>query len=108
MAGSGKQIYNFEFLREPLSNYPNIDRRKAIMISDFLLDYSKNNDKPLAYILAAIQAYFVELAKTNAQNTAFKTRVFDDIEKLQNLITMLSSSVREQVVADEAGYILTN
>ncbi len=108
VAGSGKQIYDFEFLREPLSNYPNIDRRKAIMISDFLIDYSKNNDKPLAYILAAIQAYFVELAKTNAQNTAFKTRVFDDIEKLQNLITMLSSSVREQVVADEAGYILTN
>lgn len=107
VAGSCKQIFDFEFLREPLSNYPNIERRKAIMISDFLLKYSKDNDKSLAYILGAIQAYFVELAKNNAQNIALKQKIFEDIEKLQNLITMLSSSVREQVVADEAGYILT-
>ena len=108
VSGSSKIEYDFEFLKEPLSNYPNIDRKKTVMISDFLIKYSKETDKPISYIIGAIQNYFTEILKNNAQNKALKAKIFEDMEKLQETMTMCSSSVKDQVIADEIGYILTN
>lgn len=105
--GFSKENFNYNFLVEPLSNYPCIDRRKAIMISDFLVNYSKDTGKSMLYIVSAIQTYLTELARKNVQNRILVQRIFEDIEKMQNVVDMLKSNVKEQVVADEAGYILT-
>lgn len=105
--GFGREYFDFGFLSEPLSNYPYIDRQKAIMISDFLLKYSKDTGKSLLYIISAIQEYLTEAARVNSQNKILKYKIFEDIDKLQNASDMLKSNVREQVIADEIGYILT-
>ncbi|MGN0014404.1 MAG: hypothetical protein ACI37T_03195 [Candidatus Gastranaerophilaceae bacterium] len=105
--GFSKEIFDYGFLIEPLSNYPYIDRRKAIMISDFLIKYSKDTGKSMLYIVSSIQSYLTELARQNVQNRVLVQKILEDIEKLQNVVNMLNSSVREQVAADETGYILT-
>ncbi len=107
VSGSSKHSYDFEFLKEPLSNYPNIENTKAIMISDFLMKYSKDNDKNMSYIVSSIQVYLTELLKHNSNNLIFKKRILNDISKLQDILFMLKSSVKEQIIADEVGFILT-
>lgn len=105
--GNSKQNYNYNFLIEPLGNYPNIDRNKAIMISDFLMKYSKDNNLAFTDIVVSIQMYLKDLMKNNSKNLILKQQISDDIENLQQALNMLYSSIREQIVADEVGYILT-
>lgn len=105
--GSSKKNYNYDFLKEPLTNYPNIDGKKAIMLSDFLMKYSKENDKPMSVILYAIQQYLTDIIKNNSSNLVLKERVFSDTEKIQNVINMLKSGIKDNIAADETGYILT-
>ena len=94
-------------MKEPLTNYPNIDGKKAIMLSDFLMKYSKENDKPMSVILYAIQQYLTDIIKNNSSNLVLKERVFSDTEKIQNVINMLKSGIKDNIAADETGYILT-
>lgn len=107
VAGNSKKTVNFGYLKEQFSNYPNINRNKALLISEYLMKTAKSKDVPLSSILTEIQAYLTNLLRNNAENILLKNRVFDDIEKLQKMADMLNSGLKEQNIADEAGYILT-
>lgn len=107
VAGNSKKTVNFDYLKEQFSNYPNINRNKALLISEYLMKTAKSKDVPLSSILTEIQAYLTNLLRNNSGNILLKNRVFDDIEKLQKMADMLNSGLKEQNIADEAGYILT-
>lgn len=107
VAGNSKKSVNFDYLKEQFSNYPNIDRNKALLISEYLMKTTKSKDIPLSSILTDIQAYLTNLLRNNAGNIFLKNRIFEDIEKLQKMTDMLNSGLKEQNIADEAGYILT-
>ncbi len=102
-----KTEYDINFPVKIFLNYPNINRQEAIKISEFLLKYSKDTGKSLTKIIYTIETYLTEIMKNNTDNIYIKNKIFEDISKLQNVMKMLKSSVREQTVADEVGYILT-
>lgn len=105
--GNSKQTYNYEFLIEVLKNYPNIDRNQTMKISEFLTNYSKENGIPLSELILSVQSFMKDLLKQNTENKILKQKIFDDINKLQNVVKMLQSSVKEQTAADEVAFILT-
>ena len=58
-------------------------------------------------LLFSVQAYLTDLLKTNTNDIILKKQIIFDVEKIQNLIQMNNSSIKEQVILDELGYILT-
>lgn len=107
IAGNSKHSVNFDYLSEQFSNYPNIDRSKSLLISEYLLKTAKAKDVPLSSVIIEIQAYLTNLLRNNSKNILLKKRVFEDIEKLQKMTDMLNFGLKEQNIADETGYILT-
>ena len=107
VAGNSKQSVDFAYLSQQFSNYPNLDENKALLISEYLMKTSKEKDIPLSSVLVGIQAFFTDLLRKNSQNILLKKKFFDDIDKLQKMVDMLNSGVKEQNIADEVGYILT-
>lgn len=108
VAGNSKQLTDFGYLKEQFSNYPNIESNKALLISEYLMKTAKTKDVPLVNILTDLQAYLADLLRCNPQNVLLKKRIFQDIEKLQKMSDMLNFGVKEQTIADETGYFLTN
>lgn len=108
VAGNSKHTNDFDYLKEQFSNYPNIDRNKALLISEYLMKTAKSKYVPLATILSDLQLYLSDLLRCNPQNVLLKGRIFEDIEQLQKMTDMLNAGVKEQTIADEAGYVLTN
>ncbi len=107
VAGNSKQSVDFSYLKEQFANYPNIESNKALLISEYLIKTAKAKDLSLSSVLVAVQAYLTDLLRNNPQNILLKKKVFDDIDKLQKMVDMLNSGVKEQNIADESGYILT-
>lgn len=105
--GNSKQTFDYGFLTDILKNYPNIDRNQMMKISDFLTDYAKENGLPISDIILSLQSFLKDLIIQNADNPVLKQKIFNDINLLQNALKMTQSSVREQTVADELGFILT-
>ena len=105
----GECRYNcdYDYLIQLLSDYPNIDRKKAIIISDFLLKYSKDKEKSLTEIVMSIQTYLKDMLKKNTESIYLKQSILKSINNLQETIIMLKSNFKEQTVADEIAYILT-
>ena len=98
---------DFSYLKEQFANYPNIESNKALLISEYLIKTAKAKDLSLSSVLVAVQAYLTDLLRNKPQNILLKKKVFDDIDKLQKMVDMLNSGVKEQNIADESGYILT-
>jgi hypothetical protein len=105
--GNSKQEYDYDCLVEPLSKYPAIEGEKALVISEFLMKLSKERGETLYFVLSKVQSFMLNLLKNNSQNKILKSRIMSDFEKIQNLLNMLTVGIKEQIVADEAGYILT-
>ena len=107
VAGNSKQEFEQEFLNEMMKNYPNIGEEKAFLASEYLADYSSKSGKRFFEIIQSTQEYLKELLRKNRGNTALKTRIINDIEKLQTVAIMAKNGFKDTSVADEAGYILT-
>jgi len=105
--GNSKQSYEYEFCAELLQNYPNIDRKRAVYISDFLLNYSEEHGISMQDIVFSVQTYLKELVKQNSGNILLKKKILNDIESLQRVDLMLKNSFKAIVAADEIAYILT-
>ena len=107
VAGNSKQEFEQDFLANLMKNYPNIGEEKAYLASEYLTDYSAKNEKSFFEIIQATQEYLKELLRKNSKNTALKTRIINDIEKLQAVAIMTKNGFKDTSVTDEAGYILT-
>ncbi|MCR5261934.1 MAG: hypothetical protein K6C94_08875 [Candidatus Gastranaerophilales bacterium] len=105
--GNSKQVFEYDFLTEILKNYPKIDVKMAVSLSDFLLKYSEENNKSMSEIIFSIQTYLKELLKQNSGNILLKKKILSDIENLQKANLMLKNSFKDIVAADEIAYILT-
>ena len=105
--GYSRQNFNYDFLREPLKNYPYINSNKAVYISEFLLQYAKDNELPLSAVIKSVLAFLTDFAKNNADNAVLKKKAFTDIENIQNIEKLLKSGTKDFTVTDEIGYFLT-
>ena len=71
------------------------------------MEISSKKEQDLDYTIDCLQIYLTELLKKNINNSTLSRRIKNDAEKIHNASNMLKSSVKEQTVADEIGYLLT-
>ncbi len=107
VAGNSKQEADLSYLNDQFANYPNIDKGKALLISEYCVKIAKERNIPIVRVMVDIQAYLTNLMRKNTHNIMLKKKGYADIDKIQQLINMLNFGVKEQTMADEIGYILT-
>lgn len=107
VAGNSKQEFNYEFLKNMLEKYPNLEEKKAFLVSEYLMKYSAESGKSFYEIIQTIQEYLKNLLRNNSKNTDLKLKIIEDIEKLQKVALMAKTGFKDTTIADEAGYILT-
>lgn len=96
-----KEKYDYEFLNDVFSSYPNFSAQDANKLSRFLLDYQVEKELDSFTIIDCIQCYLKDLLLSNKDNKAFYNRVLKDIEKLQESKKMLKSHIKESIVYED-------
>jgi len=105
--GFEKKKYDLSEISELMRKYPHFREDDQLKISDKLMEITSKNEQSLDYTIDCLQVYLTELLKENVQNSTLVRKIKSDAEKIHNASNMLKSSVKEQTVADEIGYLLT-
>lgn len=101
-----KETYDIGFLEKSLKNYPDFCLEEALKFSKLLLDYQIENDLTPKYVLDCVQFYLKEVMKANLSNKQLLTKIYSDIEKIQDSKRMIDAYVKEQVVYEDLAFYL--
>ena len=96
--------YQTDFFRNYFSNYPVMQKNKALDFSQILLKYQVENNLEPKYIIDCIQYYLTELAKVNSNNNLILSKIYRDIQKTEEAKIMLDSHMKEQVVYEDLSF----
>ena len=99
--------YDLTQISKIFEKYPDFDLTQELSLSDKIVNLSLENEQNLINTINGIQIYLAEFLKKNTNNLILSKKIKNDIEKLHNIESMLKSNVKDQIAADETGYIFT-
>lgn len=100
--------YDLTQISEIFGNYPDFDLTEELSLADKIMNLTSENGQNLISTINGIQIYLTEFLKKNSDNLLLAKKIKQDIEKLHNIENMLKSNIKEQIAADETGYIFTH
>ena len=99
--------YDLTKISEIFENYPDFDLTQELSLSEKIMNLSSGNEQNLIDTINSVQVYLAEFLKKNTNNIILSKKIKQDIEKLHNIEKMLKSNIKDQIAADETGYIFT-
>ena len=96
--------YSVDFFKKYFDNYPKFSKNSALDFAQCLLSYQNENELEPTYILDCIQFYLTEILKTNSQNKYIVSKIYSDIEKVENSKKMLKAYIKEQTIYEDLAF----
>lgn len=99
-----KTVYEIEFLKKFLENYPRFNPGFIYDFAQNLYDYQTEKELDPLYILDCIQYYLTLILKNNINNYSLRNKIFKDIQKIENSKDMIKSYIKEQTVYENLSF----